>query len=144
MPSSYVHVGISDEDVRTLAEQIESQVFCETELISIRANLEVLEEGAKDRVKALSWALGTAWAAAVLGCNQFMGISARFVDSHQIGDLIGSSVMFFIVAGFLALISLLAITGYRRANVMVFRGLQFACNQASISLGAHTREPDEA
>jgi hypothetical protein len=139
MPSSYVHTGISDEDVIALAERIESQVFCESELGSIRANLEILEEGAKDRVKALSWTLGTAWAAAMLGYNQFMGISARLADSNQIGELLGGSLTFFAVAGFLALVSLLAITGYRRANVMVFRGLKFACNQVSISLCAQAR-----
>lgn len=140
MPSSYAHAGVRDNDVMFLAELIVSQTSCESELRSIHANLEILEEGAKDRVKALSWALGTAWAVALLGYNQFMGIFTRVAEKNQIGELLSGSLSFLIVVGVLALFSLFAITGYRRATAMVFRGLQFACNQASIRLCAQPHE----
>ena len=131
LPSTFSHSGVTNEDVKYLADQIEDHVSSEGELQAIRANLEILEAAASGRVKAMRLLLATIWGAALFGYSQAMGMLTKVIESHQLGELISGSVAFILVAVFFAVFSLLAITGYQNANDMVFRGLQFASNQVA-------------
>jgi hypothetical protein len=135
LPSTFSHSGVTDDDVKYLADQIEDHVSCEGELQAIRANLEILEEAASGRVKAMKLLLATIWGAVLFGYSQAMGMLTKVMESHQLGELISGSVVFIFVAVFFAVFSILAISGYQNANDMVFRGLQFASNQVAVQFG---------
>lgn len=142
VPSTFAHSGLSDRDVEFLADQIEERISGEHELQAVRANLELLEETADGRVRAMKLALATIWGAILFSCSQAIGILTKILESNQFGDLISGSLTFIILAGFFAILSLLAITGYQRANDMLFRGLRFACNQVAVRLCAQQSTKD--
>ena len=135
LPSTFSHSGVTSDDVKYLADQIEDHVSSKSELQAIRANLEILEEAANGRAKAMKLLLATIWGAVLFGYSQAMGILTKVIETHQLGGLVSESVVFIIVAVFFAVLSLLAITGYQNANDMVFRGLRFAGNQVAVRFG---------
>lgn len=135
LPSSFASIGISENDIECFTSHLQRFAASEIELGALRDSLEAMEEAAADRVKALRWAMATIWGSVLLAYSQSMGVLTKLADKDQVGELMSGSVIFFVVAGLLALAMLLAITGYRRANNIVFRGLQYACNEVSLRYG---------
>lgn len=138
LPSTFASFGISDVDLIFLAQRVQEKVASNDELDTLRDNLEAMEACAADRVAILRWAMATIWGVLLFGFSQSMGLLARLAEKDEVGKLIGGSVSFFIVAVSLTLIPLAAIAGYRRANNIVFRGLQFACNEVALKFMAPT------
>lgn len=135
LPSTFAHFDIKDSDLQFIVEHIRCQLESKEELDVLRSNLEAMEECAADRVRTLRWTMATLWGALLFGYGQSMGFLTKLAEKNQIGELISGSVLFFVMAGFFTLIPLVAIAGYRRANNMVFRGLQFACNEVVLVIG---------
>lgn len=132
LPSTFVSFGIKDTDLVLLIQHIQENVASKDELEALRDNLETMEKCVVDRVTTLRWAMATIWGVILFGFSQSVGVLTRLAEKDEVGNLIGGSVFFFVVSVLLAFIPLIAIAGYRRANNMVFRGLQFARNEVAL------------
>ncbi len=134
LPSTFAHSGVADTYVQALTDDLLDRLNSKAELDALTDNLKAMEACAATRVKTLRWALAAVWGAALFGYSQSMTILTKLLTHDQLGDLMTGSVAFFVIAFFVGLVPLVAIAGYRRSNEIVFRGLQFACNEVARKL----------
>jgi len=131
LPSTFSHFQLKEFDLEYLSQRIQARVTSKAELEGLQAGLEIMEECADNRVKTLRLALATIWAVFLFGFGQSLGILTKLGKDDQIGELVGGSIMTFVFAVVLTLLPMAAIAGYKRANNMVFKGLQFACYETA-------------
>lgn len=131
LPSTFVHSGVRDSYVQALTDDLLGRLSSKAELDALTDNLGAMEACAGNRVKTLRWALAAVWGAALFGYSQSMAVLTKLATQNQLGELMTGSINFFVIAFFVGLVPLVAIAGYRRSNEIVFRGLQFACNEVA-------------
>ncbi len=132
LPSAFSHYFLKESDLSYLAQRIKARVTSKAELESLQAGLAIMEECADNRVKTLRLALATIWAVFLFGFGQSLGMLTKLGKDDQIGELVGGSITTFVFAVLITLVPMAAIAGYRRANNLVFKGLQFACHEVAV------------
>lgn len=132
LPSTFSHFQLKESDLDYLSQRILAQATSKAELEGLQAGLELMSECADNRVKTLRWALATIWAVFLFGFGQSLTILAKLGGDNKLGELLSGSILTFVVAVLLTLLPMAAIAGYRRANNMVFKGLQFACHEVAL------------
>lgn len=135
LPSTFSHLHLNEGDLDYLSERIQGIVDSKAALQNLKTNLDILEATTTERVNALRWSLATIWALFLFAFNQSLGLLLKGQTEH-LGEVVGASITTFILALVIVLIPFLAISGYRRANDLVFRGLAFACADAGLKFEA--------
>lgn len=144
LPSTFAHFGLKEAQITYLSQRIQDVLQTKAELDALKESLEAMEACTADRVRALRWAMATLWGAILFGYSQSMAVFTRLATQEQIGELMSGSIVFFITVCFFGLIPLIGIAGYRRANDLVFRGLQFACIEVAMEFSAALMAEDGA
>lgn len=140
LPSTFTNFGIKDVNVAFMADFITAEKFTKDELDAISDNVEIFEECAMNRVRTLRWAMATLWGLFLFACSQSLSFITHFSGKEEVVNVIGESIAPLIVTGIVALITSMMIAGYKRSNYMVFRGLQFACNEAMARISSEPAE----
>lgn len=134
LPSTYTDHKFPEKFISRLTKIVAGLIDSTTELEGLRANLEIMENRAAQRVKALRFTLAGIWAIFLFGFSQSLGLMTKIVPNEHFTSILGNTLGVFLVAAILGLLPLLAINCYQLANELVFKGLQFACNEIAIEL----------
>lgn len=129
IPSSYVFDAITEKDINKVVEFIKDESLLNTEQVDLlETNMELLFDRVNARVSMYRWMIGTFWATYLLFFNFALKVMPKSLSEQLQAELAEMFILLPQIA-VLTLLVLAMISGYKRANEIVFKSISFGCSE---------------
>lgn len=123
-PSAFCSYEISSALITLVTKELSEAAINQAEIVAIvRANVQLFEKRVKSRIIALRGVLALFWAGFIYFCAKSLEVT---VTGHR---LLMTDVLEFIGLGLVALVSYVLIESYAKTNDLIFKAIEFGCNE---------------